>query len=106
MTKLAHVAKLAHVTKIAHVTKLAHVTKIAHVTKLAHVTKGTKFTGQVSVVCRVDHWWFLAEVDGARGLVPAHCIQVLSSWSSGSDSVMISYEYKCSGAEEYLPAMI
>jgi len=35
----------------------------------------------VSVVCRVDHWWFLAEVDGARGLVPAQCIQVLRNTS-------------------------
>ena len=32
---------------------------------------------QVSVVCRVDHWWFLGEVAGARGLVPAQCIQVI-----------------------------
>ena len=36
---------------------------------MAHSTK-------VSILCRVDHWWFLGEVDGARGLVPAHCVQV------------------------------
>ena len=47
-------------------------------TKMQIQKKWQNVLTQISVVCRVDHWWFLGEVAGARGLVPAQCIQVIS----------------------------